>query len=96
MGRKRTILNLSHIGGRVGHVLAEFDSDIIRERTGLKYDKVSRIINGWQQPKADTLARIVRLTGCDAHWLLTGEGRAFNPVLPTETPATPEPSAQSA
>lgn len=34
-------------------------------------------LRGESEPKSSTLAAIVHHTGCDAHWLLTGEGVPF-------------------
>lgn len=46
------------------------------DRCGLTSNSLNRYLDG-QLPKLDVLQKIVEATGCNGHWLLTGEGEPF-------------------
>lgn len=46
----------------------------VAAKTGVHESGLSRYVNGKQIPMADYLTAFVNVTGCDGHWLLTGQG----------------------
>ena len=52
------------------------------DAVGLK--NPSYYLKGRYVPGGEILARIIRATGCDAHWLMTGEGHPFPPPPPPD------------
>jgi len=53
------------------------NASALERASGLTPNIISRWRSEGSMPGADFLARIVKGTGCDARWLLTGQGEAF-------------------
>lgn len=55
------------------------NSELLR-RCGINHSFISNIKNGKiATPNGEMIRRIVNFTGCNAYWLLTGEGDMFTP-----------------
>lgn len=58
-------------------------------------DAVARYLRGDAIPDAATLSAFVKSTGCNGHWLLTGEGQPYQPAENTaQAQPAPQPSAR--
>lgn len=66
--------NASGFGVRLKQVFGDVQNQEIAERLGVSKSAITAYLRGSTMPTAGSLVEIAGMTGCNIHWLLTGEG----------------------